>query len=121
MLYWPGGMPTVFIIAQDWLLRTSIRAELREKGIAALGMKSTEEAAQRLAEGTVPSVLVWEATGEAPPAGLESLAGRVPAVVVASRATPGPVLEHAAAVFYRPVRVGDVVAAVLALLRGEPA
>jgi hypothetical protein len=114
-------MPTVFIIAQDWLLRASIRAELRERGIEALGMESAEEAAKRLAEGTVPSALVWEPTGEAPPAGLESLAGRVPAVVVGSRATPAPLLEHAAAVFYRPVRVGDIVASVLELLRGEPA
>jgi len=114
-------MQAVFIIAQDWLMRVTIRAELRERGINALGMETAEEAAKRLAEGTVPSALVWEPTGEEAPAGLESLAGRVPVVIVASRTTPAPLLEHAAAVFYRPVRVGDVVASVLKLLEGEPA
>jgi hypothetical protein len=114
-------MPAVFIIAQDWLLRTTIRAELRERGIEARGMESEEDAARLLAEGVLPSALVWEPTGKSPSAGLVSLANRVPTVVVASRTTPAPLLEHAAALFYRPVRVEQIVESVLELLRGQPA
>ncbi len=114
-------MPTVFIIAQDWLLRTTIRAELREKGIQALGMESEDEAALQLARGVLPSALVWEPTGDAPSPGLISLAERVPTVVVASRTVPAPLLDHAAALLHRPVRVEDLVEAVLKLLRGQPA
>jgi len=39
-------MPTVFVIGEDWTLRSLVRAELREHGIAALGMASPDEAAQ---------------------------------------------------------------------------
>jgi streptomycin 6-kinase len=114
-------MPIVLIIAQDWLLRTTLRAELREKGIEALGMESEDEAARQVAAGAVPAVFVWEPTGKPPSPGLTALAQRVPAVVVASRMTPAPLLDHAAALLYRPVRVKEVVECVLKLLRGQPA
>ena len=43
-----SGMPTVFVIAQDWQLRTSVRAELREQGVEALGMERVDDAAQAI-------------------------------------------------------------------------
>ena len=114
-------MLIAFIIAQDWMLRTGVRAELREKGIEALGMESLDDATKAIAAGQMPSAVVLEAgAGKASPQALEQLARRVPVIVVASRWEPAP-LESAAAVLHRPVRVGDVVARVLQALQGHPA
>ena len=114
-------MLTVFIIARDWMLRAGVRAELREKGIEALGMESLDDAAKAIATGQMLSAVVFEAgAGGTNPQALEQLARRVPVIVVASRWEPAP-LESAAAVLYRPVRVGDVVARVLQALQGHPA
>lgn len=114
-------MLTVFIIAHDWMLRAGVRAELREKGIEALGMESLDDAAKAIAAGQMPSAVVLEAgAGETNPQALEQMARRVSVIVVASR-WEHPPLESAAAVLYRPVRVGDVVARVLQALQGHPA
>lgn len=120
MLYWRIGM-LVFIIAQDWMLRAGVRAELRERGITATGMESVDDAAKAIAAGQMPSAVVVEAglpgtNCEA----LEQLARRVLVIVVASRWEPVPI-KSAAAVLYRPVRVGDVVARVIQVLQGHPA
>jgi len=122
MLYFMAGMPIVFVIGKDWTLRATVRAELRELGVEALGMESVDDAARVLAEGMMPSAVVLEATVEdaANPA-LGLLAKRVPIIVVASRSEPAPALEGAAAVLYRPVRVGEVVARVKRLLEGHAA
>ena len=121
MLYCLAGMLTVFIIAQDWMLRAGVRAELREKGIEALGMESLDDAGKAIAAGQVPSAVVLEAgTGKLNLQALEQLARRVPVIVVASRWERAP-LESAAAVLYRPVRIGDVVARVLQALQGHAA
>ena len=114
-------MPLVFVIARDWLLRAGVRAELRERGIEALGMESPDDAAKELAEGQVPAAVVLEgaAASEAQHA-IENLARRVPVIVVASRMEPPPLLS-AAATLYRPVRVHDVVEQVLRALQGTPA
>jgi len=102
------------------MLRTGVRAELREKGIEALGMESLDDAAKAIAAGQMPSAVVLEAgAGAENPQALEQWARRVPVIVVASRWDPP--LESAAAVLYRPVRVGDVVARVLQALQGHPA
>jgi DNA-binding response OmpR family regulator len=113
-------MPFVFILARDWPLRVLLRAELRERGIQAIGMQSAAEAGTRIASGDLPSVVVLEASERIEP-GLESLARRVPFVVVASGADQDAWPAAAARVLHRPVRIAEVVAAVLDLLRGQPA
>jgi hypothetical protein len=110
-------MPTVFVIGEDWTLRSLVRAELREHGVEALGMETPEEAARAAAAGTVPSAVVLDATslgGE--PAALPFLARSVPVLVVTSPGAPAP--AWAAAVLRRPVRVGEIVAGVENLLKG---
>jgi|SRR5579862_272463 hypothetical protein len=122
MRYSKNGMPVVFVIATDWKLRTAVRAELRERAIDALGMDSAEDVGRALAGGAMPAVVVLEANGElGGDAAIQSLVGRVPTVLVASR-TETVALPRVAAVFYRPVRIGDIVAKVSELLeRGEVA
>lgn len=110
-------MPVVFVIARDWTLRTSVRAELLEAGIHALGMDSPDDAGRVLASGQLPAVVVLEATaGLADNPAISELAARVPTVLVASRAEKLD-LPPAAAVIYRPVRIGEVVSRVQELLR----
>ncbi len=121
MLYCPVRMPIVFIVARDWALRTGVRAELRERQIEALGMESAADAGGVLANGQMPAAVVLEASTDAAkdPAFFE-LAGRVPVVIIASRTESAPLLP-AAQIFYRPVRVGEVVDCVCRLLRGTAA
>lgn len=110
-------MPIVFVIARDWTLRTSVRAELREAGIEALGMESADDAGKSLASGQLPSAVVLEAiAGLADDPRIASLVARAPTILVASRTEP-VALPPVAAVLYRPVRIGDVVAKVKDLLR----
>jgi hypothetical protein len=117
MLYFLDGMPVVFVIAHDWTLRTSVRAELREANIDALGMDSADDAGKALASGQLPSAVVIEAiAGLADDPRIASLVERVPAVLIASRAERIG-LPPVAAVLYRPVRIGDVVAKVKDLVR----
>ncbi|MFY9802417.1 MAG: hypothetical protein WA211_13970 [Candidatus Acidiferrales bacterium] len=115
-------MPIVFIIARDWTLRAGLRAELRERGIDALGMDSAEDAGRSLAEGQMPAVVVLEAVAEfSGDAAIQSLVKRVPTLLIASRTENVP-LPPVAAVFYRPVRIGEIVTRVLDLLKtGHPA
>ena len=120
MRYSKNGMPVVFVIARDWKLRTAVRAELRERAIDALGMDSAEDVGRALAGGAMPAVVVLEANAElAGDPAIQSLVGRVSTVLVASR-TETVALPRVAAVVYRPVRIGDIVAKVSELLeRGE--
>jgi DNA-binding response OmpR family regulator len=110
-------MPTVFVIGEDWTLRSLVRAELRERGIEALGMASPAEAAQAIATGTVPSAVVLDATplvGTA--SALEFLLRSVPVLVVTLPGAPAP--PWAAAVLFKPVQVGEIVSRVEDLLKG---
>jgi hypothetical protein len=112
MLYFRRGMPIVFVIARDWKLRAAVRAELREHGVEALGMESADDAGRAISAGQIPSVVVIEAAPEiANEAGIQKLIERVPTVLVASRTETFP-LPPVAAVFYRPVRIGEIVAQV---------
>jgi DNA-binding response OmpR family regulator len=115
-------MPVVFVIARDWTLRTSVRADLRERGIEALGMENADDAGRAIASGEIPAVMVLEATaGVGDSAAIQKLVRSVPAILVASR-TETLALPAAAAVFYRPVRIGEIVARVQELLqRGHAA
>jgi len=110
-------MQIAFVIALDWTLRTTVRAELRETGIKALGMQTTGEVGRALAAGEMPSAIGLEATAPlASDPAIQRLVQRVPTVLIASR-TETVVMPPVAAVFYRPVRIGEIVARVRELLQ----
>ena len=116
MRYSNNGMPVVFVIATDWKLRAAVRAELRERGIDALGMDSAEDIGRALTGGAAPAVVVLEANAElAGDPAIQGLVARVLTVLVASR-TETVALPRVAAVFYRPVRIGEIVEKVNELL-----
>ena len=122
MRYAKNGMPVVLVIATDWKLRAAVRAELRERGIDALGMDSADDVGRVLAADAMPAVMVLEANAElAGSPAIQKLVARIPTVLVASRTETVPV-PRVAAVFYRPVRIGEIVLKVSELLgRGEAA
>jgi DNA-binding NtrC family response regulator len=114
-------MPVVFVIAEDWALRAGVRAELRERGIEALGMESAADAGTALAANEMPSVIVLDSAAKAAadPA-IQQLVARVPTIVIASR-TESVQVSQATKIFYRPVRIVEIVSTVLELLEGEKA
>jgi len=122
MRYSGKGMPVVYVLATDWKLRAAVRAELRERGIDALGMESADDAGRALARGEVPAAVVLEATAEfARDEAIRKLLERVPTVVVASRVETVP-LAKVSALLYKPVRIGEIVEKVSEILaRGEDA
>jgi hypothetical protein len=114
-------MPVVFVIGSDWTLRAGVRAELLEAGVQALGFESAVDASAAVVAGTLPEVIVVDASSaDAAHPALRPLSGRVPILVV----TPGlggePVPE-AALVLRRPVRIAEIVDAVRQILRGHAA
>ena len=114
-------MPTVFVIAQDWNLRATVRAELREMGVEALGMERADHAACSIAGGTLPDAVVLDASAEdAGGPAAEQLARRFPMLLVASRTEPAPTWP-AARIVWRPVRVSEIVESVRQLLEGRAA
>jgi len=115
-------MPIVFVIARDWALRTGVRAELRERGIEALGMDASADAGRAIASGQLPAVVVLEALPElSGDAGIRKLVENVPTILIGSRTETVP-LPPVDTVFYRPVTVGEIVARVHELIvRGHAA
>ena len=114
-------IPVVYVIAPDWTMRTAVRAELREMGIEALGMDSAEDAGRAMASGTLPNVVVLEATPELlGDIRIQNLVHRFPTVMIASR-TVNVSLPDTADVLYRPVRIADLVARVSELLARDTA
>lgn len=122
MLYSLGKMAIVFVIAHDWTLRASVRAELRELSIEALGIESSEDVGRALAAGQMPAAVVLEATADlATDAAVQHLVECAPTIIIASRTETVP-LPSVAAVLYRPVRIADIVARVRDILdRGTAA
>lgn len=121
MVHFAPRMPVVFVIAEDWALRAGVRAELRERGIEALGMETAGDAGVVLAANEMPSVIVLDAGSKAAAdAAIQQLAARVPTIVIASRTEPTQI-PRTAKVFYRPVRIAEIVDAVLELLQGQKA
>lgn len=105
-------MPIVFVIARDWTLRAAVRAELLEMGIQGVGIEEADDAGRAIAGGQIPSVVVLEAAESlACNPAIQELVRRVPTVLVASRTETFP-LPPVAALLYRPVRIGDIVARV---------
>lgn len=123
MLHFSEGMPVVFVIAEEWRLRAGLRAELRERGIKALGMETADDAGRAIVAGESPSAIVLDAKAAASAAPLENLLQRVPAVLIASRTTANGPAFHAPfrKVLFRPVQISEVVAVVLDLLQGQRA
>jgi DNA-binding response OmpR family regulator len=115
-------MPTVFVIATDWTLRTGVRAELLELDIDALGMDSADDAGRALADNQTPTAIVLEATADlAGNPAIQNLVKRVPTILIASRTETLP-LPPAAVVLYRPVTIREIVDQVRALIaRADPA
>ncbi|MGC2333343.1 MAG: hypothetical protein WA581_17955 [Candidatus Acidiferrales bacterium] len=115
-------MPVVFVIARDWNLRVGVRAELRERGIEALGMDAPVDAGRALASGQLPAVVVLEAVPElTADLGVQKLVENVPTILIASRTEVVP-LPPVDSVIYRPVRVGEIVARVHEIIaRGHAA
>src|SRR5579872_997650 len=109
-------MPVIFIIASDWKLRTSVRAELREAGFKAMGMESADEVGRAVASGELPAAIVLEATSQLASDSLKQLVARVPTVLIASR-TETVDVPAVSEVLYRPVRIGEIVQHVQKLLR----
>jgi len=118
-------MAIVFVIATDWQLRATVRAELRELGIDALGMDTPDDAGRALAASQMPDAIVLEATADvAGQPAIHNLVKRVPTLVIASRTEPLPDLATGdlsglalgSVVLYRPVTVGDIVKEVRAIL-----
>ena len=114
-------MPVVFVIGEDWKLRAGVRAELRERSIHALGIETAADAARAIASGESPTAIVLDVDAKAAsePA-IQSLASRVPTIVIASRTTT-VALGSAAKIFFRPVQIREIVAAVIELLKGQAA
>ena len=121
MLYSLAGMPVVYVIGEDWTLRAGVRAELRERGVEALGMETVADVGAALAADQTPSAIVLDANSKAAwdPA-IQELTARVPAVVVASR-TSTLCLGSAAKTLFRPVQIREIVAAVFEVLKGHAA
>jgi hypothetical protein len=114
-------MPVAFVISEEWMLRAGVRAELRERGIKALGMETAADVGEAVTAGETPAVLVIDGNAKAASDPIvQQLAGRIPAVVIAPRTT-SIALGSAAKVLFRPIQVGDIVAAVLELVQGRSA
>jgi DNA-binding response OmpR family regulator len=122
MLHSKDEMPVVFVIARDWTLRAGVRAELRERGIEALGMDAPADAGRAIAGGQLPAVVVLEALAElAENLAIQRLVEHVPTILIASRTETVP-LPPVDTVFYRPVSVSEIVARVHELVaRGHAA
>ena len=102
-------MPVVLVVAADWTMRTAIRAELRERGIDALGIDSADDVVRTVGSGRLPDAIVLEATAELlRDPGIQDLIHRVPSVLIASRTVTVP-LPEATVVLYRPVRIAEIV------------
>jgi len=114
-------MPTVFVIGQDWTFRVAVRAELLEQGVEALGLATWADA-QQAARATVPDVVVLDAaSADFPAASFSSFAPSAQFVVMSSGLHPLPALPPGAVHLKKPLRVGEIVAAVRHLMEGHPA
>ncbi len=112
-------------------MRTAVRAELRERGVQALGMDCAEAVGRAMASGQTPAALVLEGTSDfLSNAGIQNLMSRVPTILIASRTEKIPLPQseppatdctgsshpYLGVILYRPVQVGEVVTRVLELL-----
>lgn len=100
-------------------MRTAVRAELRERGIEALGMDSADDVDRTAISGQPPDFIVLEATSELlDDARIQNLIQRVPTLLIASR-TLKVALPKDTSVLYRPVRIAEIISRVTDLLAQE--
>ena len=88
-------MPVVFIVSREWDLRGAVRAELREAGIAAMGVETVDDMARTIAGGVAPDLVVLDGQYLHDPQtrqAVQNLASRVPVLVIDSRLNPAPPL-----------------------------
>lgn len=112
----------VFVVSREWDLRGAVRAELREAGVAAMGMETVDDMARTIAGGIAPDLVVLDGEYLHHPAtrqALQNLSSRVPVLVIDSRLNPAPPIPGAQ-VLSRPVQVKKIVATVLARLDAAP-
>jgi DNA-binding response OmpR family regulator len=128
MLYFAVRMPEVFVVSNDWILRAALRAELLEAGLCARGMESLSSVSDALAGGEIPAVVVLDAAMVGIPgdgATIASLARHSCLLVIASHVQPSAGatewMRSAAAILHRPVRIGEIVARVKEILKGQAA
>lgn len=108
----------MFVISEEWMLRAGVRAELRERGIKALGMQTAADVGAAIAAGESPSVVVIDGNANAASAAaVQQLIKRIPAIVIAPRTTKISV-GSPTQVLFRPVQIGEIVAAVIQLTKG---
>ena len=111
-------MAACFLVMRDERIRALLRAQLREAGIEALGLESCDDLAEMIGGGTAPSVIVIDGAELADAASREALANvarRVPVLVIDSPIAPATEIPGAERIS-RPVRIGEIVARVTALL-----
>ncbi len=111
-------MPVVFIVSAQWDLRGTVRAELRESSIDALGFESVDDMAKAIARGIAPDLVVLDGAlldGKQIRRAFEALASRRPLLIIGSRLDPNPPLRNAEVIF-RPVQVREIVARVKRIL-----
>jgi len=113
-------MPTVFVISDDWKLRTAVRAELLEQGIDAQGFESPQQAASVAATAILPdAVVVDTAHARLDDPKIAPLIRRAGVLVIASGIEPPPAAPPGAVVLRRPVQVSQIVAHVRQILAGQ--
>lgn len=108
----------MFIVSSDWDLRGSVRAELREAGIEALGLETVEDMVRVIAGGIAPSLVVLDGAqlhNSEMRRALENLSSRVPFLVIDSRSDPAPTLPGVTTML-RPVQIKEIVARILTML-----
>jgi DNA-binding NtrC family response regulator len=128
MLYFAARMPEVFVVSNDWILRAALRAELLETGLGVRGMESLSSVSKALASGEFPAVVVLDAAMVGTPgdgATIANLAKHSCLLVIASHVQPpagaAEWMRSAAAILHRPVRIGEIVARVKEIVKGQAA
>jgi hypothetical protein len=114
----PPAMPIVYVVSRDWSLRTPLRAELRERGVEALGLETVDDVGKALARGIVPAAVVIDgAELDQEPAreAIANLARQVAVLVVDSRLSPAPEIPGTERLV-RPVSIGEIAQRVLTRL-----
>lgn len=115
-------MPTVFVISEDWTLRTAVRAELLEQGIEAMGFECGADAVHAAVAGPWPALVVLDgSTVDPAQPEMSPLLKRSSLLLVTSGIGPLPELPPRATIMRRPVRVSEITAGVRRLLEGQPA
>jgi len=110
-------MKEIIVVSGDWQFRALVRAELRERGYAALGWESLAEAEATLAgRSQSPAALVFDATSQLSAAVREQLAAlatRLPLIVVLRAAEPAFTPPAGIQLLRRPLTPDEVAATVV--------